>query len=45
VIEWERLNGELPPGHALYFKDGNRLNTAVDNLELISRAELMRGMQ
>jgi hypothetical protein len=42
VIEWERLNGELPAGHALAFKDGNRLNTAVENLELISRAELMR---
>jgi hypothetical protein len=42
VIEWERINGELPEGHALAFKDGNRLNTGVDNLELISRAELMR---
>lgn len=34
--------GDIPPGHALIFKDGNKLNAALDNLELVTRAELMR---
>jgi hypothetical protein len=42
MIDWERVNGPVPDGHALAFKDGNRLNIALDNIELISRAELMR---
>lgn len=43
VLEWERVNGRpLPAGHCLLFRDGNRLNVAVENLELITRAENMR---
>lgn len=42
IIEWEAANGPLPAGHALAFKDGDKTNRAPDNLELISRAELMR---
>ncbi len=42
IINWEAVNGPLPKGHALVFKDGNKQNTAVENLELLSRAELMR---
>lgn len=34
--------GDIPPGHALIFRDGNKLNAALDNLELVTRAELMR---
>ena len=34
--------GDIPPGHALIFKDGNKLNADLDNLELVTRAELMR---
>lgn len=34
--------GDIPPGHALVLKDGNKLNAALDNLELVTRAELMR---
>lgn len=41
VVEWERVNGPMPAGHALTFRDGNKLNIALDNLELLSRAELM----
>lgn len=42
IINWEAINGPLPAGHALRFKDGNKLNTNPENLELISRADLMR---
>ena len=42
LIEWEAVNGPLPTGHALTFKDGDKTHHALDNLELITRAELMR---
>jgi hypothetical protein len=42
LIEWEAINGPLPAGHAIAFKDGDKTNRAPDNLELITRAELMR---
>lgn len=42
LIEWESINGPLPAGHAIAFKDGNKANRSPDNLELITRAELMR---
>jgi hypothetical protein len=42
IINWEAVNGQLPKGHVLVFKDGNKQNTAVENIELLSRAELMR---
>lgn len=42
LIEWEAANGPLPAGHALTFRDGNKQNTSLDNLELVSRADLMR---
>lgn len=41
-IVWRADGRHIPPGHALVFKDGNRLNVALDNLELVTRAELMR---
>jgi hypothetical protein len=34
--------GDIPPGHALIFKDGNKQNATLDNLELVTRAELMQ---
>ena len=34
ILEWERVNGPLPAGHCLWFKDGDRLNVDVANLEL-----------
>lgn len=42
ILEWQRVNGEVPPGYCLVFRDRNRLNTDVANLELISRADNMR---
>jgi len=39
---WEDAFGPVPKGHTLIFKDGDRLNVELGNLELISRADLMR---
>jgi len=37
---WEQKNGPVPKGHVVVFKDGNRKNCTLENLELISRAAL-----
>lgn len=42
ILNWEKRNGPLPKGHAVVFKDGDKRNTAYKNLELVTRAELMR---
>lgn len=38
----EHTGRPVPDGYALIFKDGDRRNFAPENLELISRADLMR---
>lgn len=40
-LVWEAAGREVPPGHALVFRDGDKRNAALDNLELITRADLM----
>lgn len=40
--KWEKYRGEVPPGHCLWFKDGNSLNCTIKNLEVITRAENAR---
>lgn len=42
LIVWESAHGAIPKGHALVFRDGDKTHIALDNLELIPRAELMR---
>lgn len=42
LIEWEAINGPLPDGHCLCFRDGNTRHIALANLELVSRADRMR---
>lgn len=42
---WEQANGPIPAGHALVFRDRNRTNCTLENLELISRADLARRNQ
>lgn len=43
VIDWEIAHGRpVPPGHALRFKNGNRTDIRLENLELVPRADLMR---
>lgn len=38
---WEQHHGPIPPGHAVVFKDRDRANVAIENLELVTRRELM----
>lgn len=39
---WEKINGKIPAGYCLTFKDGNTLNFDLTNLLLVSRGELLR---
>jgi hypothetical protein len=41
VVLWEREHGPVPKGFAVIFKDGDRMNCIPENLELVSRAELL----
>ena len=41
-LVWEAAGHTVPPGHALVFRDGDKRNAALDNLELITRAENCR---
>lgn len=42
ILLWEEKNGPMPAEHALVFRDGNKGHVVLENLELISRADLMR---
>lgn len=42
---WEEANGKTPEGHVVAFVDGNTMNCTLENLECISRAELLRRNQ
>lgn len=39
---WEQHHGPIPPKHIVAFKDGDRSNCAIENLELISMADNAR---
>lgn len=42
-LVWIEHTGKpIPKGHAIVFKDGNKRNLDISNLELLSRADLMR---
>jgi hypothetical protein len=36
---WEQHKGPIPPKHLVIFKDRNRANCAIENLELMSMAD------
>jgi hypothetical protein len=38
---WEDVHGPIPKGHAVALKDGNKKNVVFENLELITKRELM----
>lgn len=40
-IVWEAANGPIPPGANVVFRDGNKQNVDLSNLQMISDAELM----
>ena len=42
VLLWESINGPVPKGFFVVFKDRNKANITLDNLELIDRHEHMR---
>jgi len=39
---WEAHNGPVPAGHIVVFRNGNRRDIRIENLELITRVENMR---
>lgn len=41
LLLWEAANGPLPKGHAIAFRNGDKTDIRLDNLECIPRAELM----
>lgn len=41
-IVWEQHHGSIPNGFIVQFKDGNRRNCDIRNLQLISRADQMK---
>lgn len=41
ILLWEAAHGPLPKGHAIVFKDGDKRHIALDNLQLVTRDELM----
>ena len=40
-VVWERLNGKIPRGMVLIFKDGDKQNPSITNLELVTRVQNM----
>lgn len=40
-VVWEKEKGKIPRGYAVIFADGNRQNTDINNLMLVSRKELL----
>lgn len=42
LLLWEEHNGPLPKGHAIAFRNGDKSDIRLENLELVSRAEMMR---
>lgn len=40
-IVWEEHNGPIPKGMKIAFRDGDKLNCSIENLELVSSADMM----
>jgi len=41
-VVWKQENGKIPRGYNIVFKNGDTMNCTIDNLEMISNAELMQ---
>jgi hypothetical protein len=41
VLTWEEHNGPVPEGHVIILADGNKLNTDISNLILVTRKQLL----
>lgn len=42
TLLWQEHHGEIPKGYVVVFKDRDKTNIQLDNLELVSRAEMCR---
>lgn len=42
ILLWREHHGEIPAGHKVVFKDRNKQNISIENLELLSNAEMMK---
>lgn len=42
ALVWRMHGRSVPAGHVLVFRDGNRRNVDINNLEVVTRGELMR---
>lgn len=42
ILLWQEHNGPVPDKHCVIFKDGNKANIVIENLECISRSDLMK---
>lgn len=42
VLLWETQHGSVPKGHAVIFVNGDKSDIRIENLELISRKDLMK---
>lgn len=42
ILLWEQHNGPVPHGHCVIFKDGDKRNIAITNLDCITRIENMK---
>ena len=40
-VIWEKYNGPIPKNYTVIFLDGNKSNTDINNLALVSRSELL----
>lgn len=41
LLVWEAANGPVPKGHAIAFRNGDKRDIRIENLECITRRELM----
>lgn len=39
IVIWEQHNGPVPDGHVIRFRDNDKLNSKIENLLLVSKAE------
>jgi len=42
LLVWTRAHGAIPPGHKLAFRNGDRADCRLENLELVTHTEMMR---
>lgn len=41
-VVWEEVHGPIPKNHCIVFLDKNKLNVTLENLQLVSRSQLVR---